>query len=119
MNLLLIAILIRIATTEYWKDKTTGEKQEKTEWHKVVFFGKLSEICSRFLKKGSKVFIEGSLRTNKWKDSSGVDKYSTEIIGSNIQMLDSKQSINDTENTQAVPKTVESKINFDDDDIPF
>lgn len=79
---------LSIATTESWKDKTTGEKKEQTEWHRVVIFGKLAEIASEYLRKGSKVFIEGSLRTRKWQDQAGVDRYTTEInVGMNGRMI--------------------------------
>lgn len=71
---------LNIATSESWKDKTTGEKKEKTEWHRVVIFGKLAEIAGEYLRKGSKVFIEGSLQTRKWQDQAGVDRYTTEIV---------------------------------------
>lgn len=79
---------LSIATTESWKDKTTGEKKEQTEWHRVVIFGKLAEIADEYLRKGSKVFIEGSLRTRKWQDQAGVDRYTTEInVGMNGRMI--------------------------------
>jgi single-strand DNA-binding protein len=79
---------IRIATSESWKDKTSGEQQERTEWHRVVLFGRLGEIAAEYLKKGSQVYIEGSLRTRKWQDKqSGQDRYSTEIVASEMQML--------------------------------
>jgi len=81
---------ISIATSEAWKDKTSGQQQERTEWHKVVFFNRLAEIAGEYLKKGSKVYIEGSLRTRKWQDNAGVDKYTTEIVASEMQMLDSR-----------------------------
>lgn len=81
---------LSIATSESWKDKTSGQQQERTEWHRVVFFNRLAEIAGEYLKKGSKVYIEGSLRTRKWQDKSGVDKYSTEIVASEMQMLDSR-----------------------------
>ena len=81
---------ISIATSEAWKDKTSGQQQERTEWHKVVFFNRLAEIAGEYLKKGSKVYVEGSLRTRKWQDQSGQDKYSTEIVASEMQMLDSR-----------------------------
>lgn len=71
---------LNIATSESWKDKTTGEKKEKTEWHRVVIFGKLAEIAGEYLRKGSKVFIEGALQTRKWQDQAGVDRYTTEIV---------------------------------------
>lgn len=79
---------LNIATSESWKDKTTGEKKEKTEWHRVVIFGKLAEIAGEYLRKGSKVFIEGSLQTRKWQDQAGVDRYTTEInVGMNGRMI--------------------------------
>jgi len=81
---------ITVATSESWKDKTTGQSQERTEWHRIVFFGRLGEIAAQYLRKGSKVYVEGSLRTRKWQDKTGADRYSTEIIGSEMQMLDSK-----------------------------
>jgi single-strand DNA-binding protein len=77
---------LRIATTDTWKDKE-GNKQEATEWHTVVFFGKQAEICGQYLKKGSSVYVEGSLRTRKWQDKEGNDRYSTEIRGERMQML--------------------------------
>ena len=77
---------ISLATTESWKDKD-GNKQEKTEWHRVVFFGRLAEIAGEYLKKGSQVYIEGKLRTNKWQDQSGQDRYTTEILANEMQML--------------------------------
>ena len=79
---------LNIATSESWKDKTTGEKKEKTEWHRVVIFGKLAEIAGEYLRKGSKVFIEGSLQTRKWTDQQGVERYTTEInVGMNGRMI--------------------------------
>lgn len=80
---------VTIATSETWKDKTTGQPQEKTEWHRVVFFNRLGEIAGEYLKKGSKVYVEGALKTRKWKDKDGQDRYTTEIVGSEMQMLDS------------------------------
>jgi single-strand DNA-binding protein len=78
---------LRIATTENWKDRTSGENQERTEWHRVALFGKLAEIASEYLRKGSQVYIEGSLRTRKWQDKQGNERYSTEIVGNEMQML--------------------------------
>ena len=78
---------LRLATTESWKDKTSGEQQERTEWHRVALFGRLAEVAGEYLRKGSKVYIEGSLRTRKWQDKQGNDRYSTEIIGDELQML--------------------------------
>jgi len=78
---------LRIATSESWRDKQSGEQQERTEWHRVALFGRLAEIAAEYLKKGSQVYIEGSLRTRKWQDKQGNDRYSTEIIGNELQML--------------------------------
>ena len=83
---------ISIATTETWKDKQ-GEKQEKTEWHRVAFFGKLAEIAGEYLKKGSQVYVEGRLQTRKWQDKDGQDKYTTEIVANAMQMLGSRQGM--------------------------
>ncbi|MGH1539835.1 MAG: single-stranded DNA-binding protein [Arenicella sp.] len=82
---------ISIATSEQWNDKNSGEKQERTEWHRVVFFGKLAEIVGEYLRKGSQVYVEGSLRTNKWQDQQGNDRYTTEIVASDMQMLGGRQ----------------------------
>jgi single-strand DNA-binding protein len=84
---------ITVATTDSWKDKTTGEKKEQTEWHRISFFGKLAEIAGQYLKKGSQVYIEGSLRTRKYTDKDGVEKYSTEIKAETMQMLGSRQGM--------------------------
>jgi single-strand DNA-binding protein len=81
---------IRVATSESWKDKQSGESKERTEWHNVAMFGRLGEIAGEYLKKGSKVYIEGSLRTRKWQDKQGQDRYTTEIIANEMQMLDSR-----------------------------
>ena len=82
---------VTLATTESWKDKTTGEKKENTEWHNVVFFNRLAEIAGEYLKKGAKVYIEGSLRTEKYQDkNTGADRYTTKIIANDMQMLDSR-----------------------------
>jgi single-strand DNA-binding protein len=81
---------IRVATSESWKDKQSGETKERTEWHTVAMFGRLGEIAGEYLKKGSKVYIEGSLRTRKWQDKQGNDRYSTEIIANEMQRLDSR-----------------------------
>lgn len=83
---------LSIATSESWKDKQTGESQERTEWHRVVLFNRLGEIAGEYLRKGSKVYIEGSLRTRKWQDKNGQERYTTEIVGNEMQMLDSKGS---------------------------
>jgi single-strand DNA-binding protein len=82
---------VNLATSETWKDKQTGQQQERTEWHRVVFFNRLAEIAGEYLRKGSKVYIEGSLRTRKWQDkNSGQDRYTTEIVASEMQMLDGR-----------------------------
>jgi single-strand DNA-binding protein len=78
---------IRIATSESWRDKQTGETQERTEWHRVKFFGRLAEIAGEYLRKGRQVYVEGSLRTDKWQDQSGQDRYTTEVIANEMQML--------------------------------
>jgi single-strand DNA-binding protein len=83
---------ISVATTDVWKDKQ-GEKQEKTEWHRVAFFGKLAEIAGEYLKKGSQVYVEGRLQTRKWQDKEGVDKYTTEIVADRMQMLGSRSGM--------------------------
>lgn len=81
---------ITVATTESWKDKQSGENQEKTEWHRVVFFARLAEIVGEYLKKGSQIYVEGRLQTRKWQDKSGQDRYTTEIVANEMQMLGSK-----------------------------
>jgi single-strand DNA-binding protein len=103
---------ISVATSESWKDKNTGEQTTKTEWHRIVFFNKLAEIAGQYLKKGSKVYIEGSLRTRAW-DKDGEKRYSTEIVANEMQMLDSKNEGGNagSNNAQQTPEF--------DDDIPF
>lgn len=81
---------LSVATSEQWKDRNTGEQQEKTEWHKVVMFNKLAEIAAEYLRKGSKVYIEGRIQTRKWQGQDGVDRYTTEIVANEMQMLDSR-----------------------------
>lgn len=81
---------VRIATSESWKDKTTGEQKEQTEWHTVVFFDRLAEIAAEYLRKGSQVYVEGRLRTRKWQDKTGNDRYTTEIVANEMQMLGSR-----------------------------
>lgn len=97
---------VSVATAESWKDKQTGQQQERTEWHRVVFFNRLAEIAGQYLSKGSKVYIEGSLRTRKWQDANGQDRYSTEIVGSEMQMLDSRGGMQDGggNNQQSAPQ---------------
>src|SRR4051812_25857097 len=84
---------ISVATTDTWKDKTSGEKQERTEWHRVVFFNRLAEIAGEYLKKGSQVYVEGALRTRKWQDKEGQEKYTTEIVADRMQMLGSRSGM--------------------------
>lgn len=84
---------ITVATTDTWRDKTSGEKREATEWHRVVFFGKLAEIAGQYLRKGSPVYVEGSLRTRKWQDKDGQDRYTTEIRADEMKMLGSRQGM--------------------------
>src|SRR3989442_3305073 len=86
---------ISVATTDTWKDKASGEKQERTEWHRVVFFNRLAEIAGEYLKKGSQVYVEGSLRTRKWKDKEGQERTTTEIVAERMQMLGSRQGSGD------------------------
>ena len=105
-----------VATSESWKDKQTGQKQERTEWHKIVTFGRLAEICAEYLAKGSKVYVEGSLRTRKWQDKAGKDNYTTEIVASEMQMLGSDRAADPEEPTQ---KQREVKTEELEDDIPF
>jgi single-strand DNA-binding protein len=81
---------LRLATSENWKDKNTGDMQERTEWHRVVLFGRLAEVAAEYLRKGAKVYIEGSLRTRKWQGQDGRDNYTTEIVANDMQMLDSR-----------------------------
>ncbi len=81
---------LSIATSDTWKDKQTGQQQERTEWHRVVFFNRLAEIAGEYLRKGSKVYVEGRLQTRKWQDQGGQDRYTTEIVASEMQMLDSR-----------------------------
>ncbi|HEB87598.1 MAG TPA: single-stranded DNA-binding protein [Gammaproteobacteria bacterium] len=124
---------ITLATSESWKDKNTGEQVDKTEWHRVVFFRRLAEVAAEYLKKGSKVYIEGKLQTRKWQDQSGQDRYTTEIVANDMQMLDSRgssasfdQGYNQSAappaqpQSQAAPQPQATAPAGDfDDDIPF
>src|SRR5438132_14326858 len=125
---------VSIATTDIWKDKN-GEKQEKTEWHRVVFFAKLAEIAGEYLKKGSQVYVEGRLQTRKWQDKDGQDKDSTEVVADRMQMLGSRQGMGGADREREAPAEREGAAarpaakptakaaggKFDDleDDIPF
>ncbi len=127
------ATTLSVATNESWKDKQTGERQERTEWHRVVCFNRLGEIAGEYVKKGSKIYIEGSLRTRKWQDQQGTDRYTTEIVASDIQMLDAKgtvsggdfadmdQSAAPAPKARAAKPKAEPVSSFEalDDDIPF
>lgn len=115
---------LRLATSESWKDKETGALQEQTEWHRVVFFNRLGEIAGEYLRKGSKIYVEGSIRTRKWQDQSGQDRYTTEIVGRELQMLDSKGAgmpANANNNSNMAPEAPSAPEMMDDfnDDIPF
>lgn len=120
---------VTLATSESWRDKQSGELQDRTEWHRVVFFGRLAEIVGEYLRKGSKIYVEGSLRTRKWQDKTGTDRYTTEIIANEMHMLDSRganaasgaphaaatpQASNAAQPTEAV-----MDVKDFDDDIPF
>ncbi|OCG62452.1 single-stranded DNA-binding protein [Gilliamella sp. wkB18] len=121
---------LSIATSETWKDKQTGEQKDRTEWHRVVIFGKLAEIAGEYLKKGTQVYIEGQLQTRKWQDQTGNDRYTTEVvinpIGGTLQILgsrnnsDSVQSATNQQTSKQTEKTAQSEPPMDfDDDIPF
>ena len=115
---------ISIATTESWKDKESGEMRDKTEWHRVVYFGKLAEIVEKYLDKGSSVYIEGKLQTRKWQDKSGADRWTTEIVGNELTMLGSRAansnnaSMQSNESESPFPQD-DSGPGLTDDDIPF
>ena len=118
---------LSLATSETWNDRQTGERREKTEWHRVVIFGKLADIAERYLKKGSKVYVEGALQTRKWQDQSGQDKYSTEVVlrgfGGTLVMLDGKQeggqSSYDSGGSQGGAQSYNGGGPDLSDDIPF
>ena len=113
---------ITVATSESWKDKNTGEQVEKTEWHRVVFFKRLAEVVGEYLHKGSKIYIEGKLKTRKWQDKNGADHWTTEIIAGEMQMLDSKNNPEPGgyNAAQAASSPAPAPANNDfDDDIPF
>ena len=105
---------LSIATTESWKDKESGENRDKTEWHRVVFFGSLAEIAEKYLDKGSSVYVEGKIQTRKWQDKDGNDRYTTEVLGNQLTMLGSKSSSDSSNQTDSSSNTP-----FPDDDIPF
>ena len=109
---------IRVATTESWKDKNTGDQQDRTEWHRVAFFGRLAEIAAEYLHKGSQVYIEGRIRTRKWQDREGNDRWSTEIIANEMQMLGGRAGSGAPAQEAAVAEASQPGAEFDDD-IPF
>lgn len=121
---------VNLATSESWKDRGTGEKQERTEWHRVVFFGRLAEIAGEYLKKGMQIYVSGRLQTRKWQDKEGVDRYTTEIVANDMQMLGSRAGAGvpddsfdseppaSAEAGRSGAKTAEAADDFDDD-IPF
>ena len=107
---------ISVATNESWRDKNTGEQKEQTEWHRIVFWGKLAEIAGEYLRKGGQVYVEGKNQTRKWQDKTGQDRYTTEIKAHEMQMLGGRT----TEDSSAVAKPQAEPDPFDDDsDIPF
>tara|TARA_Y100001970_G_scaffold292871_1_gene436282 strand:- start:1016 stop:1441 length:426 start_codon:yes stop_codon:yes gene_type:complete len=111
---------LSVATSERWKDKSTGDQKEQTEWHRVVVFGRLAEIAEQYLKKGSKVFIEGKIQTRDWEDSDGRKRYTTEVVAREMTMLDSKISADtNSDSSDATPKETASKDSDFEEDIPF
>jgi len=122
---------VSLATSETWRDKQSGELQDRTEWHRIVFFNRLAEIVGEYLHKGSKIYIEGSLRTRKWQDKNGIDRYTTEIIANEMHMLDSKGGNgggggkssaphhDDTHSASTTPAAPIDDAAIPDDDIPF
>jgi single-strand DNA-binding protein len=110
---------VTMATSEQWKDKQTGEKQEKTEWHRVVFFNRLAEIVGEYLHKGSQVYIEGKLQTRKWTDKDGNDKYTTEIVANEMQMLGGRQDNNQGQQQPSQHQQQKQNGFVPDDDVPF
>jgi len=117
---------LSIATTDIWKDKNSGDRQERTEWHRVVMFNRLGEIAAEYLKKGAKVFVEGQLRTRKWQDKNGQDRYTTEIVAAEMQMLDGKGAQSSDSNYSSQPSRSNTPAQQQhapseefDDDIPF
>ena len=121
---------LRLATTDSWRDRQSGEQQERTEWHRVVFFGKLAEIAGEYLRKGSKVYVEGRLQTRKWQGQDGQDRYTTEVVANDMQMLDGRgggsgggapmgESGGSRGQSQPAPQSSPEPADDFDDDIPF
>ncbi|NCF26598.1 MAG: single-stranded DNA-binding protein [Gammaproteobacteria bacterium] len=121
---------VRLATTDSWRDKQSGDQQERTEWHRIVFFARLAEIAAEYLRKGSQIYVEGRIQTRKWQDKDGQDRWTTEIVGNEMQMLGSRGGAQspppdfdsgrsgDAGSAGASPKKAEAVEDFDDD-IPF
>ena len=110
---------LSVATSERWKDKNTGEQKEQTEWHRVVVFGRLAEIAEQYLKKGSKVFIEGKIQTRDWEDSEGNKKYTTEVVAREMTMLDSRASMDSNASSSDNSAKDAAKDDNSEEDIPF
>ena len=114
---------LSIATTESWKDKESGENRDKTEWHRVVFFGNLAEIAEKYLDKGSSVYVEGKIQTRKWQDKDGNDRWTTEVLGNQLTMLGSRSSSDSSSQAESSSNTPfpedDSGPGLTDDDIPF
>ena len=112
---------VSIATSESWNDKASGEKKEKTEWHRVIFWNRLAEIVGQYVKKGSQIYIEGKLQTRKWQDKDGNDRYMTEIVASEMQMLGGKSNASQQQESYNPPSVPQSaaRPQIDDDEIPF
>ena len=114
---------LSIATTETWKDKESGENRDKTEWHRVVFFGNLAEIAEKYLDKGSSVYVEGKIQTRKWQDKDGNDRWTTEVLGNQLTMLGSRNSSDSSPQAESSSNTPfpedDSGPGLSDDDIPF
>jgi single-strand DNA-binding protein len=120
---------VSLATTDSWRDRQSGERQERTEWHRVVFFNRLAEIAGEYLKKGSQVYVEGRLQTRKWQDQSGQDRYTTEIVANEMQMLSGRtggrdapgadEGFRSSSRPPSRPEPDDAPDDFQDDDIPF
>ena len=110
---------ITLATSESWKDKNTGEQRSETEWHRVVFFRRLAEVVGEYLNKGSKIYIEGKLKTRKWQAQDGTDRYTTEIVANDMQMLDSKGSNQSQRAPEGQASSPQPSDPIPEDDIPF
>lgn len=110
---------ITMATTYTWKEKASGDKKEETEWHRVSFFGRLAEVAGEYLKKGASCYVEGRLRTRKWQDKEGNDRYTTEIVADSLQLLGSKRDAEPAERQERKPASTGGSVSDMDDDLPF